>query len=150
MHGIITMNESLKMTLILAAILSLIVIIGLYISRKTGHPAYIAITVALTSIVSFFGMLIVSSSAMAVGISEGAYRIAIASALIIEYVLLVSITAFTKPAAPNQQPNLISQTLISNFTVVIGIVLAFYFGASAYVETRQTPNTANVSQSVSK
>lgn len=136
------MNSSIIATLVLSATLALTIIIGLYISRKTNHPAYNAITIALTAIFTFFGMLIISSSFMESGISESAYRTAIASSLIIEYVLLVAITAFTKPLENNEQSNPISQTLISNFTVVIGIVLAFYFGASAYVETQQAPTSA--------
>jgi hypothetical protein len=37
----------------------------------------------------------------------------------------------------------ITQTLLSNFTGIVGVVIAFYFGASAYVEAHSKRGTAN-------
>jgi len=96
-----------------------------------------SIVVASTGIVSFFGLFYISQSA------EGgqqdrdeALRFAIAGAVVIEYLVLVGIVAFFKEGA--EQLPVITQTLISNFTAIVGVVIAFYFGSSAYVQGKRS------------
>lgn len=66
--------------------------------------------------------------------NESALRSAIACAIVVQYLTLVSIVAFFSSAPENQRLPAITQTLISSFTTIVGVVIAFYFGASAYVQ----------------
>ncbi len=144
------MSDEILMLITLALILAVTIVGGLLLSWKTNHPAFIAMTVALTSIFTFFGVLSLPiSGGSSEGITESGLRAAIATALIVQYILLISISAFANGPA-NERANPISQTLIANFTVVIGIVLAFYFGSSAYVEVQKVNIDSETSVSVSK
>jgi len=53
---------------------------------------------------------------------------------IAEYIALVSMVAFSKESG--DLPD-VGKTLVTNFTQLVGVVVAFYFGASAYVEGRR-------------
>lgn len=63
---------------------------------------------------------------------DGSLRDAIAATVVIEYVVLVGIVAFFGRGATTLPP--LTQSLISSFTSIVGIVVAFYFGTSAYLE----------------
>lgn len=65
---------------------------------------------------------------------ESALRFAIAGAIVIEYLVLVGIVAFFKEGA--EKLPVITQTMLSNFTAVVGIVVASYFGSSAYISKK--------------
>lgn len=69
---------------------------------------------------------------------EGALRRAIAGSIVVEYLVLVGVVAFWEGGPETLPP--ITQALITSFTTVVGVVIAFYFGSSAYVEakTRRT------------
>ena len=62
-------------------------------------------------------------------------RFAIAGSIVIEYIVLVGIVGFFKEG-PEELP-IITQIILSNFTSVVGVVIAFYFGSSAYLQARQ-------------
>jgi hypothetical protein len=48
---------------------------------------------------------------------------------------LIGIVAFFKEG-PEKMP-IITQTMLSNFTAVVGVVIAFYFGSSAYIQSKK-------------
>ena len=60
-------------------------------------------------------------------------RTAMAGAIVVEYLTLVGTLAFF---VQGELPP-IAQTMITNFTTVVGIVIAFYFGASAFVQLQR-------------
>jgi hypothetical protein len=60
-------------------------------------------------------------------------RTAMAGAIVVEYLALVGTLAFF---VQGEMPP-IAQTMITNFTTVVGIVIAFYFGASAFVQLQR-------------
>jgi hypothetical protein len=62
---------------------------------------------------------------------ESRFRSAIAGGIVAQYLILVATVAFFD-RGPSELPQ-ITQNLISNFTAVVGIVIAFYFGSSAYI-----------------
>lgn len=66
--------------------------------------------------------------------AEASLRSAIAAAIVVQYLTLVSIVAFFGGSPDNAQLPAITQTLISSFTTIVGVVIAFYFGSSAYVQ----------------
>jgi hypothetical protein len=130
------MSASTTTLFTLAAVLTITIVVGMFLCWKINHGAIVALTVVLPSVFTFFGMLIVASFERPPPLPESSYRTAIASALVIEYVMLLAVTALAKPTSEAEHPHPVGQAMVANFTMVIGLVLAFYFGASAYVETR--------------
>jgi len=61
-------------------------------------------------------------------------RSAIAVAIVIQYLVLVSIVSFFWSNGDDAKLPAITQTFVSNFTYVVGVVIAFYFGSSAYAQ----------------
>jgi hypothetical protein len=68
-------------------------------------------------------------------LTETSMRTAIASAIVAEYLALISMVTFSVGGPEQLSP--IARTLVSSFTSIVGIVIAFYFGASAFVESRR-------------
>jgi hypothetical protein len=92
--------------------------------------------VAAVAIVSFFGLYKLSlPSEETAQDREASLRFAIAGSIVIEYLVLVGIVAFFKQG-PDELPP-ITNTLITSFTTIVGVVIAFYFGSSAYVQGKQ-------------
>jgi hypothetical protein len=60
-------------------------------------------------------------------------RTAMAGAIVVEYLTLVGTLAFFVQG----QMSPIAQTMLTSFTSVVGIVIAFYFGASAFVQVQR-------------
>ena len=63
-------------------------------------------------------------------------RATIAVSIVAEYMVLVGVVAFFHGWRDVNTPA-VTQTLVTNFTTVVGVVVAFFFGASAYVQTRE-------------
>jgi hypothetical protein len=93
-----------------------------------GGNAFLAIALAAVALVVFFGFL-------SFGTGSERIRTAIAVALVTVYVLFVCMTAFFGPTTGEEQhlPPL-SEAMVASFTATIATVIAFYFGASAYVQ----------------
>jgi hypothetical protein len=53
----------------------------------------------------------------------------------VEYLIIVALVAFIKHGYEQIAP--ITQTMVTSFTTIVGVVVAFYFGASAYVQTKE-------------
>jgi hypothetical protein len=103
--------------------------------RMMSSNAPLGLAAGLTAMIAFVGMLMLSREPDGSWrLSESAMRTAIASAFIAEYVALVSMVAFSKESGDLPA---VGQTLVTNFTQLVGVVIAFYFGASAYVEGRR-------------
>jgi len=91
----------------------------------------IAVMFALAS-VTFFGIMSFgqrSSGAWAKNM-DGT-RIAIMATVLLVYFFLLGVNIFLYP--PDKMSE-ITSTLINNFTYIVGIVIAFYFGSSAYIQ----------------
>lgn len=110
-------------------------IIAVAAMRIMNSNAPLGLAAGLTAMIAFVGMLILAQEPTGPWrLSESAMRTAIASAFIAEYVALVSMVAFSKEGG---ELPAVGQTLVTNFTQLVGVVIAFYFGASAYVEGRR-------------
>jgi hypothetical protein len=59
--------------------------------------------------------------------------------------VLVCLVAFFVPVAGDMQLDPLTQAMISSFIAIIGIVIPSYFGATAYVHTREAPTTTEAS-----
>lgn len=115
------------------------------------------IAVAGTGFISFFGIYEISINSDAKGPTapangvadaalssankltasdrESALRHAIAGSIVLSYIVLVSITAFFKESTDTLP--VLTQLLLSNFTMIVGVVIAAYFGSSAYIEGKK-------------
>jgi hypothetical protein len=128
-------NTSTLVTLIL-----LIVATGLYLLDSFGlgrrPTAFCAIAAAM---VTFF-WFISGARRDSAGDFASAMRTGIAASLTVLYIILVGIFAFWQPYLDQENKPIptpdITILLLNNFTYVIGVVIAFYFGSSVLVEAR--------------
>lgn len=114
---------------------------GAFSSYAIGFDYPWGIAVLTSGIFVFFLLLSRPSSDS----NETKLRSAIAGGVVVQYLVLVGTVAFFEQG-PKQLPP-ITQTLITSFTSIVGIVIAFYFGSSAYVEARRKRKKSTPSQS---
>ena len=110
--------------------------VAVFLRHYYKNPALLGLAVGATAVITFVGILALCQEPDGPWkITERTMRTAMAASIMAQYQALVAIVAFF--SAESEKPSEISQTLISNFTTVVGIVIAFYFGASAFVEGRR-------------
>jgi hypothetical protein len=129
-----------KQTLKLVGLLLGIVAVGLYLLDNFGlgrrPTAFSAIAAAL---ITFFWFI---SGARRNSIDNfgSAMRTAMAASLTVLYIVLIGIFSFWQPYFHEGEevgtPD-ITTLLINNFTYLMGVVIAFYFGSSAFVEAKR-------------
>lgn len=89
-----------------------------------------------TGILTFFGMLFhAMPSAPDSSLQDRVLRLAITSSITTMYLALVGFGVFMRKP-PEQATDPIAQTLITSFSSVVGVVIAFYFGTGAYLEAK--------------
>lgn len=99
----------------------------------TSYPIIFA--APALGLIAFFGVLSVSTDTSATKtISDSGMRIAITAAVVVMYMVLVGFGVFTSENYGGMSP--MAQTLMTSFTSIVGVVVAFYFGASAYIEVQ--------------
>lgn len=114
----------------------LIVAIGLVLWKCVKTDAVFLTTVVIgVALVTFFGFLIVGQS---MGgdwtIDKGGMRMAITAAVVTMYLVLVGLTVFMVKGPQELLP--ITQQMLVSFTGIVGVVVAFYFGSSAFVHVQ--------------
>jgi len=62
-------------------------------------------------------------------------RTAITAAIVTVYLVLVGLVAFMTKGPKELLP--ITETMLTSFTSIVGVVLTFYFGASAYIQVQK-------------
>jgi hypothetical protein len=72
-------------------------------------------------------------------ITKSGTRNAITGTFIVTYFLLLGVVVFYKGEANASQT---ANTLVSNFTLLMGVVIAFHFGTTAYEKVAQIQATA--------
>jgi uncharacterized membrane protein len=106
---------------------------GIALERILNNTRPIALATVAAALITFFVFASTMQGSPTAGLSpESRLRTAMASALVVEYVVLVGISAFIRQGPEKLLP--LTATLLTSFTATIGVVVAFYFGASAYVE----------------
>ena len=108
------------------------------IPKELYYLPYPGITLAMGSmiiaLVTFFGLLTVGeSSGKGWGLNKGTMRGAIAATILVVYLFVLSMNAFV-PYQKEMPPMM--EMMMTSFTTIIGIMIPFYFGASAYVQSR--------------
>jgi hypothetical protein len=110
--------------------------IASYSAIQFKTDAFLGLGVGATAVIAFVGMLTLSQDPDGPWrVSEASMRTAMASSILAQYQALVAIVAFFHRGPETLPPA--SQTLLASFTSVVGVIVAFYFGASAYIEGRR-------------
>jgi hypothetical protein len=119
----------------------LVIAVGLILDAIFHNMLFVSIAVALVAIVTFFGVLTGDDQPP----DEPLLRRAITIAVVTVYLVLVAIVAFFKGTW--QSPE-VTQTLLASFTSIAGVIVAFYFGATAYLEvkSKSDPNAPSKQQ----
>jgi hypothetical protein len=95
--------------------------------------AYFAFSMIALTLVTFFGFLIMGVKPnVNPPISSAVLRMAITIAIIALYLSVVALTTFFRNWSDDIQP--LTQNMLSNFNTIVGVVIAFYFTSSAYIE----------------
>jgi hypothetical protein len=96
-------------------------------------PSGLSLSLALvaTAVITFFGFLWRSGGPVG---DERDMRTALTVSIVTVYLVLIGLVAFL-PAEPSPvQLPAITNTMLTSFTAIVGIVVPFYFGVSAYVQ----------------
>lgn len=123
--------------IILGIIDIIISISGIYIWRFLQiSDVVLGMTCILLALTTFFGFIAISQSLGKGPTSNmGSMRTAIASGVLVMYFFILAISTFGHYGSTYPLSEF-GETMVENFTTVIGIVIPFYFGASAYVQVQ--------------
>jgi len=93
-----------------------------------------SVSTAAVAVITFFGfMWLADKKGGQFALNEGGMRLAIVAAVVtVELVLVSTVTFFT---ADWKVPDL-TANFLTQFNTVVSVVVAFYFGASAYVQVQ--------------
>lgn len=131
------MNSIYKI-IALGLIDSIIAVVGLYIWRfvlPIMYDTILAMIAILLAFTTYFGFLSISQSiGEGMNSNTGTMRTAIASGILILYFFVISTSIFINRSGTMSD---FMNSMISNFTTTIGVIIPFYFGASAYVQARK-------------
>jgi hypothetical protein len=122
--------------------LAILIFEGLEFGTKylgfTSSAVFRSIGVIAVAIISFYGFLWYGTQRHG-SIDEGDMRGAITVAVVTVYLVLVGFVAFYRPISEDAGLKLpeITSTMISSFTTLVGIIVPFYFGTSAYVQAKR-------------
>ena len=123
-----------KILVVAAAIVSTIAICVWLSSKETTYPIIFA--APATGVMAFFGILAILTENKAEPVSDATMRSAVAGALVIMYMVVVGFGIFTSKGYGGMSA--MAQSLMTSFTSIVGIAVAFYFGSSAYVQGMQS------------
>ena len=126
-------NVAARLSIVMAAVITLLAAAGAFLAVYWNNNApYIVVAVG-TAATCFFGLLILTQpTGERWQVTEETMRTAIAGTIVVVYLVVVGIVAFFI-YGPRELPG-ITETMVASFTTVAGIVVAFYFGSSAYLQ----------------
>lgn len=120
---------------VIASIILLVIVVCLCLVRYLGNPVPLAFCTPAAGVITFFAMLTERRNGTATtGSDNESLRQAIAAAVVVQYLVLVGIVAYFINGVEKLPP--ITETMLSSFTTVASVVVAFYFGASAFVDSK--------------
>src|SRR5579863_528330 len=95
------------------------------------------VSLVLVGVTAFFGFTCICESVGGeYALVKGGMRLSITVAIVTVYLVLI---AYVVPFRTVQALPPIVSMMLTSFTTVVGIVIAAYFGTSAYVQSRQKP-----------
>ncbi len=118
-----------------AALIIFMVAASLILVKIVEDPSPLALCTPAAGVLTFFHFYAAPPDGISDYSKEGRLRAAIAGAVIVQYLVIVGIVAYFIKGA-EVLPK-VTETMLTSFTTITGIVVAFYFGASAYVESKR-------------
>lgn len=106
-----------------------------YVLDSKGPFPVMVISIALITFVSL--LLFNQPEDENKKVDESSMRIAITGTVIIVYLTLVILFSYFQYSPGQGELPLVTQSLLTSFTSIVGIVIAFYFGASAYIQANE-------------
>lgn len=139
--------------IILAFIEVFTIAVGLFGTNVSGNIIFLSFTTIAIAFITFFGLLHIGmQEKQSSSITDKDMRTAITASIIVTYLTMTGMAAFFGNNAVKELPPL-TQLLLTNFTTVVSIVIAFYFGSTAYLDkkNREKPtDLPNNTQPLSK
>ena len=128
-------SVSIREQLFLTAFVVAIVVIGGYWLSMNVHRSFFSFMLVLVALSTFFGSLMWSGGFnQQTGFHENRIRLAIASTLVLTYLVYFCTVIFFSSSA---QLGPYQKDLLETFTDLLKIVFPFYFGATAVSEILQ-------------
>jgi hypothetical protein len=128
-----TTEKATRICALMAALITLLAAVSAAMHYYLGNNwPLIALGVGAGAI-TFFGLLILCQTGEEWKLSEDSMRSVIAGTVLVEYLTLVGTVAFF---VQGDMPP-ITQTMVTSFTTVVGVLIASYFGASAVVQVQR-------------
>lgn len=124
-----------KRILVIAVIDVVVFLLGVLTAAWFEHNGFLAFAIGANAIVTFFGSLNLEAK-RDFSPGDADIRRAIAIAVVLMYLQLVATFAFFNNTPP-------FDGLLVNFTTTTGVVIAFYFGSSAFIDARRLPPPKN-------
>jgi hypothetical protein len=136
------MNTTSKAFLGWIAVVNLLLLAVCTFAMRYGVPwlgvradtAFLMFAVAAVGIITFFGLLLFSYRMNGVPLGDQSLRVSITVAVITVYLVVVGEASFW---ATKTTPSPITDTVLTSFSSIVGVVIAFFFGSSAYVEAKK-------------
>lgn len=100
----------------------------------TNHMAFLSFSVSAVGILTFFGLLWSFSATNSGVLGEQSLRTSITVAVITVYLIIVGEVAFFTAKTDLAK---ITDVMLTSFTSIVGVVVAFFFATSAYVEVKK-------------
>lgn len=132
------MNRNYRVAALILAIVGATLVL-VFVGGHGGSPAPLGFCTVAAGVITFFHFIAdPSNKANEAHEKDMRLRAAIASAVIVQYLVMVGLAAYfindieTLPA--------LTETMISSFTAIVAVVVAFYFGSSAYIDVKRQGN----------
>lgn len=132
---------------LLAAVDVALVGAGIGCAAIYDQRAWLSFSMAALAVVTFFWLMQLWRGQPGVEHSlEHVVRRAIACSAVVLYLASVGIVLFYAPVSGEEKLHPATELMLSNFTMLVGVIIAFYFGSSAYIQTRSKGREENTGQ----
>ncbi len=95
--------------------------------------ALLSFSLIASPLITFFGFIWLGEYLQTLEKTLGVLRTAITAASVTAYLVLLALTIFI---AGQQTQFPLQEQLVNSFTTIMGVLIAFYFGASAYTQKK--------------
>lgn len=129
----------------LAAVILMAIVISLVIVHLTGSPYALSFCTPTAGVITFFSFLTERTRDGNASNADERLRHAIAAAIVVQYLVLVGIVSYFVNSSMEKLPA-ITETMLSSFTTVTSVVVAFYFGASVFSAAKNKSKVDNESE----
>jgi hypothetical protein len=126
-------KSQIELTAIKSVLALVIGIIGAWIFIKYeigGEKAWLYVSMGLFSVITFYSFIPVERDG-----TIGSLKNSIVASVIVTYLLLVITFTFYIDDRSEIPP--LTNLLLTNFTMIVGVVIASYFGVTAYLEGKK-------------